>query len=54
LYTPAKPTRITVEIASVDKAADFIGRPGVEFVEPLKVVSSGRDWMQAWDQIWHW
>ena len=26
----------------------------VEIVEPLKVVSKGKDWMQAWDQIWKW
>jgi hypothetical protein len=24
----------------------------VEVVEPLKVVSRGENWMQAWDQIW--
>ena len=54
VYVPAKPTNITVEIASVDKAVEFMGRPGVEFVEPLRVVSKGETWMQAWDQIWHW
>jgi len=27
-------------------------RHGVEIVEPLKVVSRGEDWMQAWNQIW--
>jgi hypothetical protein len=31
-----------------------MGRAGVEIVEPLKVVSKGKDWMQAWDQIWKW
>jgi hypothetical protein len=29
-----------------------MGRPGVEIVEPLKVISRGRDWMEAWNQIW--
>jgi D-amino peptidase len=53
-YVPAKPTAITIELASVEKAADFMGRQGVEIVEPLKVVSRGKDWMEAWDQIWHW
>ena len=24
----------------------------VEVVEPLKVISRGRDWMEAWTQIW--
>ena len=35
-------------------AAEFMGRAGVEVVEPLKVVSRGDDWMQAWNQIWKW
>ena len=29
-------------------------RHGVEFPEPLKVESKGKDWLQAWNQIWHW
>jgi len=53
-YVPARPTTITIELESVDKAAGFRGRHGVEIVEPLKVVSRGDDWMQAWDQVWHW
>jgi hypothetical protein len=51
-YVPAKPTTITVELGTVDTAAPFLGRQGVELVEPLKVVSRGRDWMEAWNQIW--
>jgi hypothetical protein len=53
-YVPARPTTITVELSSTDKAVDFMGRHNVEIVEPLKVVSRGENWMQAWDQIWHW
>jgi D-amino peptidase len=53
-YVPAQPTTITIEIDTVDKVADFKGRHGVEIVEPLKVVSRGDDWMQAWNQVWHW
>lgn len=52
-YVPAKPTTITIGLSTVDTAAAFRGRHGVEIVEPLKVVSRGDDWMQAWDQIWH-
>ena len=26
----------------------------VEFVEDLKITSKGRDWMEAWNQVWHW
>ena len=51
-YVPAAPTTITVELQTVDAAARFQGRPGVEIVEPLKVVSRADDWMQAWNQIW--
>lgn len=53
-YVPAKPTKITIEVDTPDKASDFKGRYGVEFIEPLKVVSSADDWMTAWNQIWHW
>ena len=53
-YVPAKPTTITVDLGTVDSAAQFKGRPGVELIEPLKIVSRGQDWMQAWDQVWHW
>jgi D-amino peptidase len=51
-YVPAKPTTITVELGTVDTAARFRGRHGVEIVEPLKVISQGQDWMTAWNQIW--
>jgi D-amino peptidase len=51
-YVPESPVTITVELETVEKAADFRGRAGVEVVEPLKVVSRGENWMQAWDQIW--
>lgn len=53
-YRPARPTTITIEIESVDKVANFQGRHGVEIVAPLKVVSQGKDWLEAWDQVWHW
>ena len=52
-YIPSAPTTITIELSTVDKAQEFRGRHGIEIVEPLKVVSRGKDWMQAWDQIWH-
>lgn len=52
LYTPAKPTTITIEVETVDKVGQFRGRPGVEVVAPLKVQSTGPDWLAAWDQVW--
>ena len=51
-YVPAKPTTITIDLGSVDNAAQFRGRTGVEVTEPLKVVSKADDWMTAWNQIW--
>jgi hypothetical protein len=51
---PAKPTTITVDLSTVDSVKDFKIRSGVEIVDPLKIVSRGKDWMQAWEQIWHW
>src|SRR5206468_2973174 len=53
-YVPKKPTKITVDLSTVDSAKDFLGRHGVKLVDPLKVESKGKDWMTAWDQIWHW
>jgi D-amino peptidase len=53
-YVPAKPTAITVELGAVDHGAKFVGRQGVELVDPLTVRSSGEDWMTAWNQIWDW
>ena len=52
LYTPAKPTTITVEVETVDKVGQFRGRHGVEVVELLKVQSKAANWLTAWDQIW--
>src|SRR5215831_1181170 len=52
-YVPARPTTITIDLGTVDSADQFRGRHGVEIVEPLKVVSRGRDWLEAWNQIWH-
>jgi D-amino peptidase len=51
-YVPARPTTITIELDTVDKAGQFRGRAGVEVTEPLKVVSQAEDWLAAWDQIW--
>jgi D-amino peptidase len=52
-YVPRTPTTITIELSTVDTAAQFRGRHGVEVAEPLKVVSRGASWMEAWNQIWH-
>lgn len=52
-YVPGKPTTITIDLGTVDSAEQFRGRHGVEIVDPLKVVSRGKNWLMAWNQIWH-
>ena len=52
-YVPKRPTTITIDLATVDSANQFKDRAGVEFPDPLKVESKGKDWLQAWNQIWH-
>jgi len=53
-YVPAKPTTITIDLGTVESANRFKGLHGVELVNPMKVVSRGKDWMDAWNQIWKW
>ncbi len=52
-YVPGKPTTITIDLGTVDSAEQFRGRHGVEIVDPLKVVSRGKNWLTAWNQVWH-
>lgn len=52
-YVPTKPTTISIDLGTVDTAAQFQGRYGVKVIEPLKVISRGPDWLTAWNQIWH-
>lgn len=51
-YVPARPTTITIELSTVDSASEFRGRHNVELVEPLKVISRGKDWLEAWNNFW--
>jgi D-amino peptidase len=44
--------RFAVELATPDRANDFIGKPGVEMVNSRLVVSSAETFWQAWDQFW--
>jgi D-amino peptidase len=53
-YVPTRPCKITVDLGSVEHAARFMGRPGVRIVDPLRVESTGEDWLKAWNQIWSW
>lgn len=54
-YALTSPTTITIEVDKVEKMADFKGRAGVELdMDGQKVYSRADNWMDAWDQIWHW
>ncbi len=51
-YVPDTPTTIKIELSSVDKLAEFKGRPGVEITGPVTVESRAKDWLTAWNQFW--
>ena len=49
----AGPVSFAVELATPDKANDFIGKPGVEIVNPRLIVSRADTFWEAWDQFWY-
>jgi D-amino peptidase len=51
-YVPTGPTTITIDLSTVDSANQFKGKHNVELVDPLKVVSKGKDWYEAWNNFW--
>jgi D-amino peptidase len=48
----AGPVAFTVELATPDRANDFMGKPGVTVEGPRTVVSRADTFWQAWDQFW--
>jgi D-amino peptidase len=50
-YDPGKPCEIEVDLTTTDAADEYRRKPGVEVVEPRKVVSRGDDWWTAWQQF---
>lgn len=46
------PVSFSVELATPDRANDFLGKPGVELVNPRLLVSRADTFWQAWDQFW--
>ncbi len=53
-YVPEKPTRIAIELGSIDHAQRFMGLSRNVTINGLEVLSQGPDWMTAWDQVWNW
>lgn len=52
-YKIEGPVTFRVELASPERAHDFLGRTGVRIEGPRTVSSSGDNFWQAWDQFWY-
>lgn len=52
-YRPTSPVTFTVELSSPEHSASFAGRPGVEIVDPRKVVATGDNFWDLWDRFWY-
>ncbi len=52
-YKPKSPVTFRVELASIDQAAAYSGRIGVEITGPRTVVSTGGTFWDAWNQFWY-
>ena len=50
-YDPGKPCEIEVDLTTTDAADEYRRKPGVEIVEPRKIVSRADDWWTAWRQF---
>jgi D-amino peptidase len=51
-YDPGKPCEITVEYKVTTATEQLSFRPGVEIVEPRRLVSRADDWWTAWKQFY--
>jgi D-amino peptidase len=51
-YDPGSPCEITVEFKHTGAAHRLRYRPGVEIVEPRKIVSRADTWWEAWKQFY--
>jgi D-amino peptidase len=49
-FTP--PVRFEVELASAERSTEFLGKPGVEVLNPRRVVATGETFWEAWDRFW--
>src|SRR5947208_13803288 len=47
-YQPSRPTTITIDLASPDRADRWRHRDGVEIVTSRRVVARGEDFLEAW------
>ena len=52
-YKPAAPMELKVELTTPDRHRDYIGKHGVEILDPRTVVSRADNFWNVWDQFWH-
>jgi D-amino peptidase len=50
-YDPGRPCEIEVDLTTTDAADEYRRKPGVEVVDPRKIVSRADDWWTAWRQF---
>ena len=50
-YDPGRPCEITVEYKATTPPRNLRFAPGVELLEPRKIVSRADDWWTAWKQF---
>lgn len=48
----AGPVTFEVELATSDRANDFMGKKNVEIIDPRRVASKADTFWEAWDQFW--
>ena len=47
-----KPATLKVELATPDRAHQYMGKQGIEIVNDRTVISRGENFWQCWDQFW--
>jgi hypothetical protein len=47
-----RPVMLKVELATPDRANQYMGKVGIEISGARTVISRGEDCWQAWDQFW--
>ena len=50
-YDPGRPCEIEVELTTTNAAEEYRHKPGVDLVEPRKIVCRADDWWTAWQRF---
>jgi D-amino peptidase len=46
------PAELRIELHSPDQADSYIGRPGVELIDPRTIVTRADTFWELWDRFW--